>query len=232
MVGGRLKAIDSNLLVYASLANHPAMTACEQYITGYQVWVTSIVNLVELQRVLVAVYGVSENDTEKKFADLLQALVVDDLTAGVAAAALHLRRSHGIDFNDAVLLESSRQRGVTVLATDDSQLAIACASMGINRRESGYAGGASANDFLGKSNPSRKGTAPHTACAFIDGSSNMTRHWLPIFIRRRRHYRASFDVALGDCHLRKDAAMGQDGHACMASAETSRNSFSVAPLAD
>jgi hypothetical protein len=26
--------------------------------------------------------------------------------------------------------------------------------------------------------------------------------------------------------------MGQDGHACMASAETSRNSFSVAPLAD
>jgi hypothetical protein len=31
--------------------------------------------------------------------------------------------------------------------------------------------------------------------------------------------------------LRKGAAMGQDGHACMASAETSRNSFSVAPLA-
>jgi hypothetical protein len=31
--------------------------------------------------------------------------------------------------------------------------------------------------------------------------------------------------------LREDAAMGQDGHACMASAETSRNSFSVAPLA-
>ena len=26
--------------------------------------------------------------------------------------------------------------------------------------------------------------------------------------------------------------MGQDGHACMASAETSRNSFSVTPLAD
>ena len=86
-----MKAIDSNLLVYASLANHPAMAACEQYITGYQVWVTSIVNLVELQRVLVGVYGVSETDAEKKFADLLQALVVDDLTAGVAAAALPLR---------------------------------------------------------------------------------------------------------------------------------------------
>jgi len=31
--------------------------------------------------------------------------------------------------------------------------------------------------------------------------------------------------------LRNDAATGQDGHAFMASAETSRNSFSVAPLA-
>ena len=31
---------------------------------------------------------------------------------------------------------------------------------------------------------------------------------------------------------RKDAALGQDGHAFMASAETRRNSFSVAPLAD
>jgi hypothetical protein len=31
--------------------------------------------------------------------------------------------------------------------------------------------------------------------------------------------------------VRKNAAMGQDGHACIASAETSRNSFSVAPLA-
>src|SRR5713101_3401406 len=31
--------------------------------------------------------------------------------------------------------------------------------------------------------------------------------------------------------IRKARAMGQVGHACMASAETSRNSFSVAPLA-
>ena len=122
-----MKAIDSNLLVYASLAGHPAMKACEKYITGYPVWVTSIVNLVELQRVLVGVYGVSESDADTKFIDLHQALVVEDLTAVVAAAALPLRHSHGIDFNDAVLLESAGERGVTVLATDDSQLAIACA---------------------------------------------------------------------------------------------------------
>jgi predicted nucleic acid-binding protein len=126
-----VKAIDSNLLVYASLANHPAMTACEQYIAGYPTWVTSIVNLVELRRVLVAVYGVSEGDADAKFTDLRNALVVEDLTAAVAIAALPLRRSYGVDFNDAVLLESCRQRGVTVLATDDSQLSLACAAMGI-----------------------------------------------------------------------------------------------------
>jgi predicted nucleic acid-binding protein len=127
-----VKAIDSNLLVYASLANHPAMTACEQYIVAYPAWLTNIVNLVELRRVLVVVYGVSENDADAKFTDLSQALTVQDLTAAVAAAALTHSQFHGVDFNDAVLLESSRQRGVTVLATDDSQLASACAAMGIN----------------------------------------------------------------------------------------------------
>jgi predicted nucleic acid-binding protein len=127
-----VKAIDSNLLVYASLANHPAMTACAEYIAGYPTWLASIVNLVELWRVLVAVYGVSEDDADAKFTDLSRALVVEDLTAPVAAVALSLRQVYGIDFNDAVLLESCRQRGVTVLATDDSQLAIACGAMGIN----------------------------------------------------------------------------------------------------
>jgi predicted nucleic acid-binding protein len=127
-----VKAIDSNLLIYASLANHPAMTACEQYIARYPVWLTGIVNLVELWRVLIAVYGVSESDADAKFADLRKALVVEELTAAIAAAALSLRQSYRIDFNDAVLLESSRQRGVTVRATDDSHLAIACVAMGIH----------------------------------------------------------------------------------------------------
>jgi predicted nucleic acid-binding protein len=127
-----VKAIDSNWLIYASLAGHPAMTACEQYITGHPTWLASIVNLVELWRVLVAVYGISESDAAAKFNDLRQALVVEDLTPALAAVALSLRQSYGVDFNDAVLLETARQRGVTVLASDDSQLGTACAAVGIN----------------------------------------------------------------------------------------------------
>lgn len=126
-----VKAIDSNLLVYASLANHPAMTACEQYVAGYPVWLTSIANLVELWRVLVGVYGISNPDADAKFTDMCNALIVDDLTSAVATAALGLRQSHTIDFNDAVLLETARRRGVTVLATDDARLATACAALGL-----------------------------------------------------------------------------------------------------
>lgn len=127
-----MKAIDSNLLVYASLANHPAMRGCDQYIAAHPDWLTSVVNLVELRRVLVAVYGVSDSDADAKFTDLSKALLVDELSPAVAAAALIHGRAYGIDFNDAVLLESTRRRGVTVLATDDAQLAIASKAMGIN----------------------------------------------------------------------------------------------------
>jgi len=79
--------------------------ACEQHIASYPIWVTGIVNLVELWRVLVAVYGVSESDADAKFTDLRKALVVEDLTAAVAAGALSLRQTYGIDFNDGALLE-------------------------------------------------------------------------------------------------------------------------------
>ncbi|MBI2877081.1 MAG: type II toxin-antitoxin system VapC family toxin [Candidatus Tectomicrobia bacterium] len=126
-----MKAIDSNLLVYASLANHPAMTACEQYIAAHPAWLTNIVNLVELHRVLIGVYGVSESDADAKFTDFRNAIVFEDLTGALASAALPLRHTHGIDFNDAVLLQTCHQRGVTVLATDDSKLAAAGAELGI-----------------------------------------------------------------------------------------------------
>ena len=126
-----MKAIDSNLLVYASLANHPAMTACEQYVAGNAAWITNVVNLVELRRVLVAVYGVPDADADAKFLELCNAVFVDELTAAAASAALPVRQSYGIDFNDAVLLDCCCRRGVTILATDDSRLARACAAMGI-----------------------------------------------------------------------------------------------------
>jgi len=126
-----LKAIDSNLLVYACLANHPAMSVCEQFIAQSSVWLTNVVNLIEMHRVLVGVYGVSEGDADRKFMDYHQALVVEPLTGTLAETALPLRAAYGIDFNDAVLLQMCREHQVEILGTDDGRLATACSSLGM-----------------------------------------------------------------------------------------------------
>jgi hypothetical protein len=73
-------------LVYASLSDHPAGTACDQYIAAHAGWLTNIVNLVEIHRVLVGVYGVSEEDADTKVEDFRGALVVEDLTSELVAA--------------------------------------------------------------------------------------------------------------------------------------------------
>ena len=75
-------------------------------------------------------------------------------------------------------------------------------------------------------------------------SSHSAISFGPLGCRRgsfTNHFRSKevFCLEILECYFtlvrenieKTDAAMGQDGHACMASAETSRNSFAVAPLA-
>jgi predicted nucleic acid-binding protein len=126
-----VKAVDSNLLVYATLAAHPASPACDQYLSTEPVWLINIVNLIEMHRVLIGVYEVAENDADAKLVSLLNALVVETLSSDLVAPSLSLRNLYGIDFNDAVLLQTCRQRVPAVLATDDSRLAPACTAEGI-----------------------------------------------------------------------------------------------------
>jgi predicted nucleic acid-binding protein len=126
-----VKGIDSNLLVYASLIDHPASAACEQHIAAEPSWLTSVVNLIELQRVLSGVYGLTEGEAEIKLADFAETLAVESLTSGLVLASVPLRHAYGIDLNDAILLETCRRQGISVLATDDSRLAAACAALQI-----------------------------------------------------------------------------------------------------
>jgi predicted nucleic acid-binding protein len=126
-----VKGVDSNLLVYASLAGHPASSACDQYLATEPLWITSIVNLIEVHRVLVSVYGIDEGEADRKLTDFLSALEVESLTSALTAASLPLRQAHGIDFNDAILLQTCRERSVTALATDEGRLASACGAFGI-----------------------------------------------------------------------------------------------------
>jgi predicted nucleic acid-binding protein len=126
-----VKAVDSNLLVYASLADHPASAACDQYLATESLWLTSVVNLIEVHRGLVSVYGVVENEADAKLTGFLSALTVGSLTSELTSASLPLRQAYGIDFNDAILLQTCRERSVTAMATDDVRLASACGAFGI-----------------------------------------------------------------------------------------------------
>jgi predicted nucleic acid-binding protein len=126
-----VKATDSNLLVYASLDDHPASKACEAFIGSESTWLTSVVNLLELHSVLRGAYGLLDEQADIKFHDFYEALFVVDVTPDLAQSALPLRRSYRIDLHDAILLESCRRHGISVLATDDSRLAAACSALGL-----------------------------------------------------------------------------------------------------
>jgi hypothetical protein len=65
----------------------------------------------------------------------------------------------------------------------------------------------------------------------IDAADRIAAAGLSAQRRRRIERRRGRAVLRPLNGLRKNAAMGQDGHAFIASAETSRNSFSVVPLA-
>lgn len=131
MVASTWRALDSNVLVYASLADHPAMSACENLIGAHPEWLVNIVNLIEMHRVLVSVYGVSPSDADMKFEDYQMTLEVVELSGAIASKALPLRQTHKIDFNDAVLIATCLEEGVKLLATDDGRLSDACAELGI-----------------------------------------------------------------------------------------------------
>lgn len=127
-----MKAVDSNLLVYASLSDHPTMSVSEALISAHPEWLVNVVNLIEMHRVLISVYGVPPSDSNAKFDDFQKALTVVPLTTSIVKKALSLRSQHGIDLNDAILLETCLQEGVSAVATDDRALSTACASLGLS----------------------------------------------------------------------------------------------------
>ncbi len=123
--------VDSSILIYASLVDHPAMQACDRCLSSGVVWVTSALNLAEVHHVLRAVYGPSETEAGSKVLDFARALEVEPLTGESLLDALHLRLTLHIDLGDASLLVACQTNGVSTLATDDVGLAQASEALGI-----------------------------------------------------------------------------------------------------
>jgi hypothetical protein len=93
---------------------------------------TSPLVLFEARHILTRVYSVNANDAANKLTQFAAGpVVLLDLNAAAAIAALKLAEAHGLDLTDAVLLHLTQQHGAAYFATEDQQLARACGHFGI-----------------------------------------------------------------------------------------------------
>ncbi|BDU76768.1 PIN domain-containing protein [Mesoterricola sediminis] len=110
-----MRSVDASLLV-AALAGGPGGAAAEAFIrTEGPVWISQVV-LAEAVRVLEGGYGRTRDQLGLALERLLdnRDLVVDE--PGSARAALALYRQ-GLDFEDALALETARRAGHLPMAT-------------------------------------------------------------------------------------------------------------------
>jgi predicted nucleic acid-binding protein len=126
------RGLNAMLIVYSLLSNHPASTACEQFIRTLTGWFTTTFTLFEAKAILTKVYTVDAPLASHKLAQFAAGpIVVTAVDSPTALAAISLADTHSIDLTDAVLLYTAQARGASRLATDDSKLAQACRQVGI-----------------------------------------------------------------------------------------------------
>ncbi len=126
------RALDAAPIVYALLSGHPASAACENHIRGHAGWLTTSVTLLEAGAVLRKVYGVDPTLAAQKLTQFAAApITVLSVDAALATVALSSAAQWGIDLADAVLLESCRMHGATIVCTDDAKLSQTCVRLGL-----------------------------------------------------------------------------------------------------
>lgn len=125
--------IDTMLIVYCALTQHPARAACRQFLTGRSGLFTSPAVLFDAKAVLTKVYAVDPAAATKKLAQFSTLpLTLIDLDAAAVPNAFQLADVHGIDTTDAVLLQLAMSHGARQIATDDQRLAQVCGQFGIH----------------------------------------------------------------------------------------------------
>lgn len=130
--GTSLQVLDTPLLVYSLLQNHPASSVCSQYIQSQGSWTTSTLVLLESRAILTKVYDVANSQVTQKLAQL-SALPIRVLRLDEAAAldAMQCADHLGLDLTDAVLLRLAQSATVSLLATEDQGLTQVCSRIGI-----------------------------------------------------------------------------------------------------
>ncbi len=126
------RGLDTMLIVYSLLADHPASAVCEQFLRQRTGWFITPFILLETKALMTKVYGVEPAVITEKLTHLAQSpiqIVTPDGTETLAA--LPLADTHRIDLTDATLLQAIHVRNLKYLATDDTRLAHAASTLGI-----------------------------------------------------------------------------------------------------
>ncbi len=126
------RGLDAMLIVYSLLKDHPASTACEEFIRTRTGWLTTTLTLLEAKAILVKVYAVDAAAASQKLAQFAAGpIVVVPVDLSAILAAMNVADELNIDLTDAVLFHLTQAHGASRLATDDVLLARACQQMGI-----------------------------------------------------------------------------------------------------
>lgn len=126
------RGLDTMLIVYSLLAEHPASGVCEQFLREHTGWFVTPFILLETKALLTKVYGIEPAAVTQKLTQFAQSPVqVVTLDASETLAALHLADTHQIDLTDATLLQCALSLDAKTLATDDARLAQTAATFSI-----------------------------------------------------------------------------------------------------
>ena len=124
-------ALDTMLLVYGLLEDHPARDACRQFLRGRVGWLTSALTLLETRVVLTKVYGVSPGLVLPMLTELVTVPVtIVPFDSSAAWRAMDLTDGLRVDLTDGALLAAAEQHAVRSLATDDRKLGRAAEQLG------------------------------------------------------------------------------------------------------
>ena len=120
------KILDSNILIYSLLRDHPASTVCEKLILSSEdkfEWITSPITFFEAFHVLVRIYGQIASQVIRKLKQSLELpLRIISLDDNLAVSALENIIKYEIDMNDSVLMQIGINKGISIIATDDKKL--------------------------------------------------------------------------------------------------------------
>jgi predicted nucleic acid-binding protein len=127
--------LDSNLLIYSILADHPASSVCQEFIEAHESLVASSITLIELFFVTTRIYGIERVMVLAKINELLASpLIIITADADTVASALALCAEHKIDTNDAVQVQMCLDLGISALATDDRRFIDLCKKLEIETK--------------------------------------------------------------------------------------------------